>query len=71
MHDRGKQMNAARIVVQRDKKKKRFVVTKPPFPKIGDVCKLDGEDWEVIETERTNAFSISFPKASAKKVSHG
>ena len=60
---------AVRITVRQGKIKRRFVVTKGPFPRIGDICDLPGSPgWEVISTETTSAFSITFPAAKARRV---
>lgn len=60
---------AVRIVVKRDKQRRCFVVVAPPFPKIGDVCTIKGEDWEVVTRKETGAlFSVSFPKAKTRQV---
>jgi hypothetical protein len=61
--------NAVRITVRQGKIKRRFVVTKAPFPDVGDICDLPGSPgWEVVSTKTTSAFSIKFPAVKTKRL---
>jgi len=54
---------AIRAVVKRGKRTRKFIIARPPFPKVGDAVTLENEEWLVskVQTVSGPMFYIEFP----------
>ncbi len=49
-----------RVTFERMGRKMKLVFVRQPYPEIGDVVTLSGEDWTAIKLENTKGLSIPF-----------
>lgn len=46
-----------------------FVIVQPPYPEVGAICTIKGDDWIVKSVQNADdAIEIKFPKAKAREV---
>ncbi len=44
---------AVRLTLKLGKVKRKIVATNPPFPSVGDLVTIDGQDWPVVKAQKT------------------
>ena len=57
------------FVSRAGRKTQKFILVRPPFPKVGSVVTIKGEDWICKRIESADdAIEIKFPVVRARKV---